>query len=549
MKRRGLVFLLLIILGTVCAGPAAAQRFFPDDPLWTDPDRMDMPFPDPQPASRKVGPFEFLERTFGSPGNHSGSALNANTVGGVPNSSWYTNRHYRFPMSEAELQRGLNRTPGPSLRAPWRVVRLVEGDGLPQAVVKDAKDRRFSLLFDAPAHPEMATGAAMISSRLLYALGYNVPHHWLRSIRADRLTAASDTSVVQAGIDSLLARAYQRPDSTYRVLVTRIPRVERRIGPFSFHGTRPDDGNDVFPHEARRELRGLKVIAAWIDHSSIARRHTLDVGVRKDGRRFVRHYLTDLHLTLGSGGAAPNPRWAGHEHVLELDQVFKRIGTLGLSGGDWAEGTSPKWPAVGHFGAAHFEPDEWRPRWPNPAFERCDSADAFWAAKQVRHFSDADLETIVATAEYSSPQAAEYMLQTLQQRRDSIAQEYLHWGGGLDRFAVQDGQLTFRDLRAKHGLAPDSVRRTITWHVYDNQQERVRENLREDTSSRETIPLPSGRTPSFLRGTLKMPQGGTTHVFLRRTSALAVSSSSGAVPYEVVGVERSGGAPTGLASE
>jgi hypothetical protein len=447
------------------------------------------------------------------------------------------------------------------MQAPWRVVRVVRQEGLPQAVVKDATDRRFRLLFDAPAHPEMATGAAMIGSRLLYALGYNVPHHWLRFIQADHLTAAADTSVTETDVDSLLAQAYLRPDreggsafrvhpdSTYRVLVTRIPGVERRIGPFSFHGTRPDDGNDVFSHEARRELRGLKVIAAWINYTNVDRRHTLDVGVREEGRRFVRHYLIDLHLTLGSGGATPNPRWAGHEHVLELSQVFERMGTLGLSGGEWADESSPKWPALGRFRTDHFEPTEWRPKWPNPAFKRCDSADAFWAAKQVRHFSESDLAAIVGTADYSSPQVADYVWRTLVQRRDSIAQAYLHWGGGLDRFAVREGTLTFHDLRAKYGLAPDSVRRTITWHAYDNREERVGEKLREGTSSDEAVPLPSSEAPPFLRATLKTPQSGTTRVFLRRTLALAASSPGGGALYEVVGLERSGGAPIGPASE
>jgi hypothetical protein len=572
MNRRGLVLLLMALLGPALAAPAPAQRFLPDDPLWTDPDRMDMPFPEPQPAAEGVGPFEFLERTFGSPGEHTGPAQNVNTVGGVPNSSWYTNRHYRFPMSEAALRRGPNERPGPSMQAPWRVVRIVRQEGLPQAVVKDATDRRFRLLFDAPAHPEMATGAAMISSRLLYALGYNVPHHWLRSIRADHLTAAADTSVTETDVDRLLAQAYRRPDreggsfrvrpdreggsafgvrpdSTYRVLVTRIPGVERRIGPFSFHGTRPDDGNDVFPHEARRELRGLKVIAAWINYANIDRRHTLDVGVREEGRRFVRHYLIDLHLTLGSGGATPNPRWAGHEHVLELGQVFERMGTLGLSGGEWADESSPKWPALGRFRADHFDPTEWRPKWPNPAFERCDWADAFWAAKQVRHFSESDLAAIVGTADYSSPQVADYVRRTLVQRRDSIAQAYLHWGGGLDRFAVREGALTFHDLRAKYGLAPDSVRRTITWHAYDNRQEQVGEKLREVTSSNEAVLLPSSEAPPFLRATLKTPRSGTTRVFLRKTPALATSFSERGALYEVVGTERFGGIPTELASE
>jgi len=538
MTPRGLGLVFLILLSSGLAGPALGQRFLSDDPLWTDPDRMDVRFPEPQFESEGVGPFEFLMRTFGSPGDYSGLAQNVNTLGAVPNSSWYTNRHYRFSMSTAELRRGPNEARGPSMNRPWRVRRILRG-GLPRAIVQDATGQRFRILLDAPKHPEMATGAAMISSRLLYALGYNVPHHWLRTVREADLRPATNSDLTETVLDSLLTEGHQRPDSTYRVLVTRIPDVERRIGPFSFHGTRPDDGNDIFPHEARRELRGFQIIAAWLNYSNINRRHTLDVGVREDGRRFVRHYFTDLHLTLGSGGESPNPSWAGHEHFLEVDRVFKRMGTLGLSAAEWAERSLPEWPAVGHFEADHFSPKKWRPRWPNPAFEQCDPADAFWAAKKVRHFSNSDLETVVATAEYSSQKVADYIQQTLQRRRDSIGQAYLHWGGGLDRFSVRGNQLTFTDLREAHGLAPDTRQRTIVWHVYDNAEEEVGKKLRRTKSRDEAIPLPSRRA-SFLRVTLTTPSAGQTRVYLRRTTTASSDQSAGSRSYEVVGIDRSG---------
>lgn len=532
--------LILLLTGIAVGGglPAVAQRFLPDDPLWHDPDRMDMPLPEAKPAATGIRPLEFLRRSVQGAEDAPVPAKNVNTVGGVPNSSWYTNRHYRYPMSRAALRRGPNREPGPSRGAPWRVLKLPADGALPTAIVRDSTGRRFRVLFDAPAHPEMATGAAMISSRLLHALGYNVPQHWLRRIRAEQVVPTPDSGVTQTLVDSLFSAAAQRPDGSYRALVTRIPNVERRIGPFRFEGTRPDDANDVFPHEDRRELRGLRLIAAWIQHSKLRPRHTLDVGVRVEGRRFVRHYLTDLHLTLGSGGAVPKSRWSGHEHVLELDRVFERIGTLGLSGGEWAETTLPDEPAVGHFSADGFNPSTWRPEWPNPAFRRAGPADAFWAAKQVRHFSREDLKAIVATAEYSSDDASEYVLRTLLKRRDAIGRAYLDWGGGLDRFEIQSGRLGFEDLRADYGLAPDTLRRTVTWRAYDNQKDEVSPALTQTESRRESVPLPDYSVP-YLRATLAVPQVGTTYVYVRQTKQ-GRASPGGTMRRRVVGVDRTG---------
>ena len=346
-------------------------------------------------------------------------------------------------------------------------------------------------------------------------------------------------SVTQAGIDSLLARAAGQGDGTYRGVVSRIPDVERRIGPFRFYGRRADDGNDVFPHEDRRELRALRVVSAWIHHSMLRRRHTLDVGVRDEGRRFVRHYLTDLHLTLGSAGAEPKPPWSGHEYLLELDQVLERIATIGLSGGDWAETVVPAWPGVGHFESGGFAPRQWRPEWPNPAFLRCTAADAFWAAKKIRHLSRDDLAAIVSTADYSSPATTNYMMQTLLLRRNAIARAYLGWGGGLARVAVEDGRLTFRDLPARYGYEADSLRRTVTWHVFKNRENGVGQRLGRSRTSRETIPIPPSRA-RFLRVRLQSGEGQETRVFLRRRGTPVGSLPPMSLPYEVVGIERRG---------
>jgi len=499
---------------------------------------MDMPLPAAQPPEAVGGgPTELVRRLLHPPIQTPPPAVNANTVGGVPNSSWYTNRHYRAPMSDAALQRGPNVTPGPAMSSPWRVERIRDG-ALPRAVVHDSTGRRFRLLFDPKTHPELATGAAMVSSRLLHALGYNVPHYWLRRIDRAQLVSSPDSTVPPAGIDSLLARAPRRPNGTYRVLVSRIPDVERRLGPFAFHGTRVDDANDVFPHEDRRDLRGLRLVCAWLQHSMIRHRHTLDVGVREDGRQFVRHYLTDLHLTLGSAGTQPKPRWSGHKHLLELDQVLQRVATVGLSGGDWAETTVPDWPAVGHFESDGFRPKQWRPEWPNPAFQRATPDDAFWAAKKIRRFSRSHIAAIVETADYSSLVAKNYIIDTLVRRRNAIGQAYLHWGGGLARFTVQDGHLRFRDLRARYHNAPDSLQRTVTWHVFKNRKNELGRQLAQSTTSREALPIPPSRA-SVLRVQFQTEDHGVTRVFLRRRSSETTSPSTSS-PYEVVGLERRG---------
>lgn len=530
----GGILLVAIWSGTVPR--AAAQRFLPDDPLWSDPDRMDTSFPEPRPLGDGVGPFEFLNRTFRVPGHYSEPALNVNTLGGVPNSSWYTNRHYRFPMSPAELKRGPNREPAPVKEGKWRVVRFLRGKELPRALIEDPTGRRFRILLDSASHPELATGAAMIGSRLLYALGYYVPQYWLVRVQPDRFVPRKGSAVTRAEIDSLFELSPKGPNGSYRVLATRIPGVSKRLGPFRFRGTRPDDANDVFPHQNRRELRGLRIFSSWIHHTNIQPRHTLDVGVREEGRRFVRHYLTDLHLTLGSGGATPKPPWAGHEYVLELDRIFERITTLGLSGGQWAETQVPDWPALGRYSPDRFDPTKWRPKWPNPAFQRCDAADAFWAAKQVHHFSKADLEAIVATAEYTSPQVANYVLQTLLLRRHAIADAYLDWGGGLARFSVRRGRLTFQDIPGP-SRQPDTLQREITWHVYHNLRDSIGRELTRVRTSREVLPLPP-TSHRFLRGTIRTPRKGITYVYLREERSIITSPSGAPLSYEVVGVER-----------
>ena len=95
----------------------------------------------------------------------------------------------------------------------------------------------------------------------------------------------------------------------------------RPVGGFRYYGTRPDDPNDVVPHEHRRELRALKVFGAWTNLVDMKAGNTLDTVVTENGRSVVRHYLQDVGSTFGTGANGPHEYDEGWELLYdgELD--------------------------------------------------------------------------------------------------------------------------------------------------------------------------------------------------------------------------------------
>src|SRR6185369_2769922 len=68
----------------------------------------------------------------------------------------------------------------------------------------------------------------------------------------------------QKELDEILDGAARRGDR-YRFIASKW--LEGKpLGPFTYEGVRKDDPNDVVPHEDRRELRGQRVLAAWLGH-------------------------------------------------------------------------------------------------------------------------------------------------------------------------------------------------------------------------------------------------------------------------------------------
>ena len=125
-------------------------------------------------------------------------------------------------------------------------------------------------------------------------------------------------------VRELLENVPRDADGTLRAAAGRLL-PGRMIGGFKYQGTRPDDPNDIVPHEHRRELRALRVFGAWTNLTDMKAGNTLDTVVTENGRSIVRHYLQDVGSTFGVGAAGPHDPNEGWEHIYEGGPTRKRL--------------------------------------------------------------------------------------------------------------------------------------------------------------------------------------------------------------------------------
>lgn len=150
-------------------------------------------------------------------------------------------------------------------------------------------------------------------------------------------------------IQIVLDKSARRKDGSYRMLAS-LAIKGKPVGPFSYEGTRSDDPNDTLPHERRRDLRGLRVFCAWLNHTDSKSGNTLSTLVEENGIRFVRHYLIDFGAILGSDSDRPKDARFGKEYIFpEPKEVLKTTLSLGFHSPAWERTKYPKNPAIGRF--------------------------------------------------------------------------------------------------------------------------------------------------------------------------------------------------------
>jgi hypothetical protein len=490
---------ILVATVAMCATATSGQtpRYFPDDPIAREPESQDASKAAP---FRQSEMYELLHNLFVTSGHQPSGlrAMNINTIDEVPDSSWFTNRIGTRSMSLQELTIGPNigQPPDPS---KWTLIREKTAGSHPGFTATDAKGETWFLEFDPPKFKEGATASVAIATKIFWALGYNQVESFLTTLDPKKTTIDPKATVLRPNgkrtpftkddINAITERVAPNADGTYRVIAGRLLPGKILYG-FQYAGTRPDDPNDLVPHEHRRELRALRVFGAWTNLTDLKGANTLDTLITENGRSLVKHYLQDVGSTFGM--CNDYYEWdLSYEYFLEFGPSRKRLFTLGAGLSPWQTVNYKEFPSVGKFEGKVFDPREWRPQTPTTAYMEMRDDDAFWAAQRVAAFTDDMIRAIVHVGEISDPVAEKYLADVLIERRDKIKSIYLTAINPIVKPRLDAKGLSFDNAAVSGGVVSGPVTYRASWMVFDNATGATKP-LSETTSATTTIAPPAG---------------------------------------------------------
>ena len=477
------------LLGFAFAGLAAcsAQQFLPDDPLARTPEVAAVGRTNVQNINAL---YDFGKNSLQYKSPPETESLGVNTLGEVPDSSWLTNRDISSLNIEA-LKKGGREHGAP--QPPYTVV-AAKTEGVSTGFrIRDARGLLYFVKADPPDNPEMATSADVMGALFLYAAGYNVPENYILVGRREDFRLAKDAKIRRTyGKDRRLSETEMRqifdriprePDGSIRLMAS-LSLPPRIVGPFRYSGVRSDDPNDLVPHQQRRDLRGLAVLFAWLNHTDAKGENSMDtVEGEGENARFV-HHLLDFGDSFGSDSdIAKDPRH-GNEYIV-LPVTWSRMYTFGLSAPDWETVHYPKeMKAAGNFTAASFDPLEWKANYPNPAFLQMTPLDAYWGAKRLMAFRNEQIRAIVEEGRFQDPKVVDYITKVLESRRDAIGRAWFQQVLPLEGFRIADDRLAFDDLAVQYGFGSPGQYQ-FNWFVWHNDAQH-----KEDASGSENAGLP-----------------------------------------------------------
>ena len=486
-------WLACLVLLAACS---ASERRFPlREPLWQDTDRRPISVECvPSPTKKDPGHLACAPEPYVSPlawdaadnsifrplsrlfaVDPAGPAPNVNAFDEVPDSAWFENRLGKRRPALEELVRGAC-TPADLLdgasavAGSWVIDQGKANGATPGFRIKVAGKYKFMLKTDIPGEPERPTAASAIGAAIYYAVGYNTSCEQIVYFDPGVLTLTPGLMVTdntgiprhfdRAALDKVLGKAIQRGRLVRMQASAWLPGY--LLGPFRYAGTRSDDPNDVIPHEDRRELRGARVLAAWLNHFDAREQNTMDSWIAADpgapdsSPGYIRHFYLDTSDAFGSKWFQDGiSRRLGNSYLLDFGHISGDFITLGGLERPWerAEQT-PGFEIFGYYHYRDFEPDAWKNEYPNPAFSRATERDDAWMARILSRFERADLEALVSLGKFSRPEHAAFLAEVLEQRLRRILERYLLRLSPLSDARMEENRLCLVDLARRRGVKP-----------------------------------------------------------------------------------------------
>jgi hypothetical protein len=385
-------------------------------------------------------------------------AVNVNAFDEVSHSTWFTNRNHIRAVPVSQLLLGPDSTLLPT--KPWTIKHPKHGGASAGFQIKDAAGRKWLVKLDWHGYLQLSSGADMVARTLLHAAGYSVPHNEPVRFRREDLTIDKELlrpghgeRFTEADLDSVLAKGATFPDGEYSATASLfLP--GHALGATLMDQRRRGDENDWYSHPNRRELRGLYVVASWLGDWDTKDVNFIDMfDSTGTGSGYVKHYILDAGSSFGADANGVKRLKDGYESVIDFGWIARRLVTLGFVVEPWRRAHQDTGvPSLGRFESDVFDPGDFTPGIPDPAFREMTDADAYWGAKIVASFSDAQIRAAVEAAHYEDPRAPDFLVRNLIERRDKIARYWFARVAPLDFFVVRDGEVRFHDLAVDRGL-------------------------------------------------------------------------------------------------
>lgn len=516
IRREHAGVLVGVALASACATQPGTLRFHDRAPVWQVDDAQPIAKPHEAGAWKNEYYFEYdFQRTidFALSVPDRSEARNLNSLGEVPDSSWFTNRIGVREVTVDEIRHGGDDTATPT--PPFRVRKAYTSASV---LVDDANGVVFVLKLDSPDLPELASTSDVVSQRLLWAIGYNTAHDEIVHVERDQLVVAPDATrklgrkqkvqFSEASLDEMLRGQPRDGLGRYRVLASEFLPGEP-VGPFTTEGTRREDANDRVPHEHRRELRGQYVFFGWLAHTDLHPGNRLDMWIEHapgSGTGHLVHYLIDFDQSLGAFALDRNSNWDSYAHRVDYAYFVPSVLALGLWKRPWEGLAPPGLRGVGRFDAEHFRPSGYHPRDYYMPFLHKTDLDCFWAAKLLVRLERRHIQAAVDSAQLSDPRSAAYLVDTLIARQRASARHWFRRVTPLDGFTLTDSdagqRLCATDLLLAHGLADREHDTRYLVRSYDGDGDRRgrRRTVLPDAQGRVCVAdlRPSASTEGYL---------------------------------------------------